>query len=160
GALSGAGTWTGPIQLVGNAQTTQVNIGSQTGAGAAGLSAAAGFNISGPNAVITSSGVTLLDKGDSGIPFLRTADTYQADTLVSAGTLRMNNSAALGPGFNTTVNPTSPAAGATLELVTNLDVTNQNALFLTGDGVTRDPAAGPIGALTTVGGGSTNATWE
>jgi autotransporter-associated beta strand protein len=148
GALSGNGTWTGPIQLVGNALTTQVNIGST------GL-----LTVSGPSAVITSSGVTTLDKVDSGVLSLQNANTYQADTLVSAGTLRIGDNGALAPGFTTTVNPSSPAAGATLELSGNRNITSETTLFLSGDGVTRNPAEGPVGALAAFGGGTTNATW-
>ncbi len=139
GALSGNGTWTGPIQTVGNAFTTEVDLGA-TGT----------LAVSGANAVITSSGVTTLAKVDTGILDLQTANTYQADTLVSAGTLRVGADGALAPGFNTTV-----SAGATLELSGSRTISSENTLFLSGNGVTRDPVAGPIGALATLGGSST-----
>jgi fibronectin-binding autotransporter adhesin len=130
GALSGSGSWNGPITLVGD-----------TSIGAAGTLSITGI------IGTTVGGNTLTKVGGGTLELLNNNNNYQFDTVVNAGTLRIFATApnALSPGFTTTVN-----SGANLQLVGNLTLNSENLLTING-------AGSGNGSLNTQGGASTNA---
>ncbi|MDB5104230.1 MAG: filamentous hemagglutinin N-terminal protein, partial [Fibrobacteres bacterium] len=144
-----AATWPGLITLgsassiiAGTGDITVNNAGTITGA-TLGLTLGGAQNGTLTSILGTTSGT--LTKQDAGTWTISGANTYTGLTTVSAGTLKLNNNAALG----TTAAGTTVASGATLDL--NAKTIGAEAMSITGTGV------GANGAL--INSSGTAASW-
>ncbi len=93
--------------------------------------------------------INSVSKTGNGTTILSGTNTYSGLTSVSGGVLEINTNNALGNAAAGTI----VASGGTLRLSAGLNYPTAEALSLNGAGY--DAGAGPLGALTTVGSGTT-----
>ncbi len=136
----------GTLQIGDGTYTGTIGSGPVTNNAAIVVSPGASGSVALTNS-ITGSGSLTVNGNSSGIVTLSASNSYAGGTTVSAGSLRLQNPAALGNG-------STVVSGTGAQLFVNANTTNLNLqpLTLNGSGITNDGALRKSGGPTSFGG--------